>query len=191
MLFYCHFFQGDDVEYGDFAERLKAEEVFSGTALLQGMTADSTIFDPASPLTGQAKYFNSECEAALEAGAADALTIGSSMVDYSDPTAPVIKKIVALGGRGISIYKLNDDGLELVWDSADEFEKEGCAAYPWAHNGLQDEEFADVNGTLYMSNEDIQETLIEMNDPEEDGWYVFVVRSPLRCISFSHLITVI
>ena len=35
---------------------------------------------------------------------------------------------------------------------------------------VQDEEFSDVNGTLYMSNEDLRETLIEMNDPEQEGW---------------------
>jgi len=54
--------------------------------------------------------------------------------------------------------------MELVWDSADELEREGCAAHPFIHNGLQDEEFEDVNSTLYMINEEIQETLIEMND---------------------------
>ena len=51
----------------------------------------------------------------MEAGAADAhdwcasslrLTIGSSMLDYSVPSAPVIKKIDGIGGCGISIYKL-------------------------------------------------------------------------------------
>lgn len=26
---------------------------------------------------------------------------------------------------------------------------EGCAAYPWAHNGVQDEDFAPVDGTRY------------------------------------------
>ena len=41
----------------------------------------------------------------------------------------------------------------------------------FTHNRCdQDSDFADVNGTLYMSNEDMRETLIEMNDPEEDGW---------------------
>ena len=35
---------------------------------------------------------------------------------------------------------------------------------------VQDEEFSDVNGTLYMSDEDLRETIEEMNDPEEDGW---------------------
>ena len=46
----------------------------------------------------------------------------------------------------------------MVWDSADELEREGCAAYPFIHNGLQ-----------------VQETLIEMNDPEEGGWYANVL----------------
>ncbi len=50
-----------------------ADEIFAGTALgLQGIMADSTIFDPASPMTGHAKYFNSDYEATMEAGAADA-----------------------------------------------------------------------------------------------------------------------
>jgi hypothetical protein len=97
-------------------------------------------------------------------------TIGSSMVDYSDPTKPYIKSMVAIGGRGFSIFKLTDTGLDLVWDSADEFEREGCAAFPWAHNGIQDEEFADVGGALWLADEGIQGTLEEMNDPLQDGW---------------------
>jgi len=42
---------------------------------------------------------------------------------------------------------------------------------PWlTDNGIQDEEFADVNGTLYdVSKEDLRETIHEMNDPNEDG----------------------
>ena len=95
--------------------------------------------------------------------------MGSSMVDYTNPAAPMIKSMVAIGGRGISIYKLTDSALDLVWDSGAEFEKEGCAAFPWAHNGIQDEEFSDINGTLWMADEGIRETLMEMNDPEEDG----------------------
>ena len=35
---------------------------------------------------------------------------------------------------------------------------------------IQDAAFSDVNGTLYMSDEGFRETLIAMNDPEEDGW---------------------
>lgn len=38
-------------------------------------------------------------------------------------------------------------------------------------NVIQDEEFTDINGTLYdVSKEDLRETIQEMNDPNEDGW---------------------
>jgi len=150
--------EGDDVEYGDFEEKLKAKDIFSGSELgMKGASANPEVFDPASPMTSQSKYFNSECgevEGSPDWCATSMrLSIGSSMVDYSDPTSPLIQSIVGIGGRGISIYKLTDEGLDLVWDSGDEFEREGCAAFPWAHNGIQDEEFADVNGTLYMADE--------------------------------------
>ena len=158
--------------------------MFTGSSLgFSGMTADSAIFDPASPMAGYSKYFNSKCEDIRKTdGKPDwcasglRLTLGSSMIDYNDPTAPNIKSIVALGGRGMSIYKLTDDGIDLVWDSKDELEREGCAAYPWAHNGIQDEEFADVGGTFYNSSDkDMQKTLVKMNDPKKDGWCVLVV----------------
>ena len=92
-------------------------------------------------MSGQSKYFNNEC-GEME-GSPDwcansmRLTVGTESIDYSDPTAPIFKKLVAIGGRGLSIYKFSDEGLELVWDSGDEFEREGCAAFPWAHNAIQ------------------------------------------------------
>lgn len=139
-----------------------------------GATADPLIFDPASPMAGQSKYFNAACGEAEDSpewcATSLAMSVASSMVDYSDPTAPMIKSMVAIGGRGISIYKLTDTGLDLVWDSASEFETAGCAAYPMSHNGIQDEEFSDVNGTRWMLDEGIRETLEEMNDPAIDGW---------------------
>jgi hypothetical protein len=98
------------------------------------------------------------------------LAVGSTMVDFSNVTAPFIKRMVAIGGRGVSLYKLTDEGLDLVWDSKSEFETEGCKAYPWAHNGIHDEEFADVNGTLWNADPGLHEVLLEVNDPEEDGW---------------------
>lgn len=165
--------EGDDVEYGDFEEKKKSKKIFDGSTLPKNMTADPAIFDPASPFTGQSRYFNKDCEDEPSVEwCADSLrlTVGSTMVDYSDPSAPRIKSIAALGGRGVTIYKLTDSALELVWDSAEAFEVEGCAAYPWAHNGVQDEEFAAVGGALYLANVGIRETIEEMNDPEEDGW---------------------
>ena len=162
--------EGDDVEYGDFEEKLKAEDIFVGSVLgMTGASADPAVFDPASPMDGTSKYFNAEC-AEEWCATSMRLTVGSSMVDYSDPTAPLITKLVGIGGRGITIYKLTDDGLTEVWDSGHEFETMGCKAYPWAHNGIQDEEFAGINSTLWMADEDLRETLMEMNDPEEDGW---------------------
>ncbi|KAL7554118.1 hypothetical protein ACHAWF_017519 [Thalassiosira exigua] len=166
--------EGDDLEYGDFEEKLKAKDIFANDAIgMLAVTADPAIFDPSSPMSGHAKYFNSDC-GDLD-GSPDwcassmRLTVGSSMIDYSDPSAPVINKIVGIGGRGISIYKLTDEGLELVFDTSDEFEREGCKAFPWAHNGIQDEEFSDINGTLWMADEGLHEILMEMNDPTQDG----------------------
>ena len=166
--------EGDDLEYGDFEEKLKSKDIFDGPTLgMLGAIADPSIFDPAAPMDGLSKYFNSACgeDPASPEWCATSMrmSVGSLMVDYADPTAPMIKSMVGIGGRGISIYKLTEDSLDLVWDSADEFEKEGCAAFPWAHNGIQDEEFADVGGTLWQADEGIRETLEEMNDPEEDG----------------------
>jgi hypothetical protein len=136
------------VEYGAYEEKLKAKDIFDGSEIgMQGATTNIP--------ENQTKYFNSACDESETQWCASSMrfAVGSSMVDYSDPAAPVIKKLVAIGGRGISIYKLTDSGLDLIWDSGDEFEREGCAAYPWAHNGIQDEEFANVGGTLYLSDE--------------------------------------
>jgi len=65
-------------------------------------------------------------------------------------------------GRSISIYKASD--MSLTWDSGSQIETEGCARFPWAHNGVQDEEFALVNGTLYKMDADMAETIDEMSD---------------------------
>lgn len=56
------------------------------------------------------------------------------------------------------------------WESGATFETEQCAAYPWAHNGIQDEEFGFTSGPLYDgASADLKETIDEMNDPGEDG----------------------
>lgn len=161
-----------NTEYGPFEEKLKSKDIFVGSSLgLLGATAEKEIFDAASPMDGQSKYFNDDCDEEVVGWCAKSMrmAVGTSMVDYSNVTAPHIKKMVAIGGRGVSVYKLTDDGLELVWDSGSEFETEGCKNFPWAHNGIQDEEFAAVNSTLWFADPGLQETLFEMNDPEEDG----------------------
>ena len=55
--------EGDDLEYGDFEEKLKSKDVFDGATLgLLNASADPAIFDPANPMAGVSKYFNSACE---------------------------------------------------------------------------------------------------------------------------------
>ena len=71
----------------------------------------------------------------------------------------------------MSIWRADD--VSLVWDSGADFETYQCAAYPWAHNAIHDEEFALTRapgGFLYaVADEGLRETLEEMNDPAEDG----------------------
>lgn len=152
--------EGDDVEYGDFEEKWKANDLLStdGTMGMPGATVDSQVL---------AAYI-----AQNDAGANSKrrVTVGSAAVNYSTPSSPVLTALVGFGGRGFSIFQPTDSGLTLVWDSGSSLEKEQCAAYPWAHNGIQDEEFALVNGVLYnSSSSSLQETIVDMGDPEEDG----------------------
>jgi hypothetical protein len=173
--------EGKDVSYGDFDEKVKSGKLFKGDELkMEGATVDPKIFDPNDKFAGQSRFFNddacdSELENALE-WCSDRLrmTLGSSMVDYSDPTAPHIHSMIAIGGRGVSIYKLETDVISFVWDSADQFEREGCAAYPWSHNSQQDEEYAPLYGKLYNSTSDekLKEEIYDRNALGEDGWLV-------------------
>jgi hypothetical protein len=169
--------EGDDLEYGAFEERVSAGDLFVGTSIpaYPGMTADASILDPTTVSEGYSRFFNAECDDtnAMTPFCSDGmrLTLGTAMVDYSDPTAPNIYQMVGIGGRGVTLYSVSDTtGLTVVWDSGDEFERMGCEAFPWAHNSIQDEEFAPVNGTLFITADgDLQETLLEMNDPNVDG----------------------
>ena len=140
------------------------------------MVGATDFHDTTNSALGHTKHFNAECEDNGIAWCADGaeISLGSSAVDYStDPKNPVMDKIVLFGGRGMSIYKVPDDfdsPMEFVWDSGSSFEIEGCAAYPWAHNGIQDEDFAPLDGAFYeLSDPDDQEGLVEMNDPNQDG----------------------
>jgi hypothetical protein len=169
--------EGDDVEYGDYEEKIRGNDIFQGTSLaFPSMTADESIFSMTNVTQGLSRFFNDDCDESNPetpfCSGSMRFSVGTSMVDYSDPEAPNIYRLTALGGRGITIYKVTDAGLELAWDSADEFEKEGCAAYPWAHNSIQDEEFAPVGGAAYNyldPTDSLRETIEEVNDPEEDG----------------------
>mmetsp|Transcript_11045 Transcript_11045/g.33139 ORF Transcript_11045/g.33139 Transcript_11045/m.33139 type:complete len:807 (-) Transcript_11045:30-2450(-) len=75
------------------------------------------------------------------------LSIGSTAVDYSNPQEPVWTRAVGSGSRSVSIYRASD--LSLVWDSGSLLEQEGCKAFPWAHNGEQDDDYALMYGVAY------------------------------------------
>lgn len=59
--------------------------------------------------------------------------------------------------------------LKLHWDSGDDFEREGCAAFPWAHNGIQDKTYAPVNGDLFKLRQDFPDAIMKQNNPSERG----------------------
>eukprot|EP00971_Amphidinium_carterae_P204598 4060171-Amphidinium_carterae.1 len=128
-------------------------------------------------MDGDIMYLNASTAAMATAGlihtaGSDSLriTVGSSAVNYSDPMHPVMENIVIFGGRGMSIFKYEAGAMSLHWDSDKMFEKNQCDNYAWAHNAIQDEEFAPKWGVLYNSSgSGLKETLDEMNDPDEDG----------------------
>ena len=53
------------------------------------------------------------------------LTVGTEIIDCN-PTAPIISD------HGLNIYKVTDEGLDVVSVSGDEFESEGCITFPWS-----------------------------------------------------------
>jgi hypothetical protein len=175
--------EGDDVEYGDFAEKVDAGDIFNGTAIaFAGMTAAASVFDPTDPTAGSSAPFNVECSNSATVpfcAPGLALTLGTSTVDYSDPTRPNIYQLTGIGGRGLSIYKIDvkaDGGgggrMDLVWDSGALLEMEGCRAFPWAHNAEVDEEYAPVDGAFFNSlaaDDVLREDIIAKNDPTDDG----------------------
>jgi len=155
--------EGDDKAYGDWEEKLKAADVVSSSGDIEledfiGFTITASA---------KADYL---AQNAMDADSKRRITIGSASVDYSNPRQPRIIDMVGFGGRGISIWQPKSTGLDLIWDSGSDLEEQQCARYPWAHNGIQDEEFSPVNGVLYNSSgEGMRETLDAMSDPDEDG----------------------
>nr|ALG03306.1 alkaline phosphatase [Karenia mikimotoi] len=151
--------EGDDKEYGKFESKQKFKDVIENSTSFgsdfEEFTADAATLSEA--------YLNF-------GGTKMRITIGSTAVNYTNPEKPVFKQAVGFGGRGISI--INADTKEEVWNSGSAFEKEQCEAYPWAHNGVQDEEFAALSGTLYNSastSAKTKEAIEELNDPDQDG----------------------
>lgn len=118
--------EGSDYGLDEYEEKIDAKDMFTGSTLgLTGFTAPTTVFDPADPMgVGCAANFNSDCDTSTVPGGWCAgdfeMTLGSSAVDYTDPSAPVLNKIIGFGGRGVSIFKVPSSATEsisLVWDS--------------------------------------------------------------------------
>ena len=155
--------EGDDYTYGDFEDKQKFKDVVKSATEFEDDFADFVAG------AGMADAFSNFGDTKMR------VTIGPRAVDYSDPAAPVFEAAVGYGGRGISIYEASPTALTWVWDSGSAFEENVCQYYPWAFNGIQDEEFALTRapgGYLYNSlpaGDGLIETLDEMNDPDEDG----------------------
>jgi hypothetical protein len=161
--------EGSDFDYDEYEEKISAGDLFNGVEFgQQGFVVNETIFSTINSAIGSSINFNADCETNGLDWCANGLeiTLGSSAVDYSNSSAPIFNRIVAFGGRGISIYKVplaNADAtetIELIWDSKSDFEQLGCTAFPWAHNGVQDEAFAPVGGAYYQTSDpDVMEEL--------------------------------
>ena len=155
--------EGDDYTYGDFEDKQKFKDVIKNATAFEDDFADFVAG------AGMADAFSNFGDTSMR------VSIGPRAVDYSDPAAPVFEAAVGYGGRGISIYEASPTALTWVWDSGSAFEENVCQYYPWAFNGIQDEEFALTRapgGYLYNSlpaGDGLIETLDEMNDPDEDG----------------------
>ena len=155
--------EGSDLDFDAYEEKFDLNDVFDGDSLTTDL--DGFIWAGGSTMEGLALHLNSECDEDVQAWCSDMeMTIGSSAVDYSNPEAPVLERVVGIGGRGMSILRVPTDSaspITMIWDSGDEFEKEGCKAFPWSHNALQDEEYAPVDGPYWLlddgAREDIQE----------------------------------
>lgn len=117
--------EGSDDDYGPYEEKMEVGNLLLGTTLgLRSFSAISeSFFSTVSSTQGATALFNSDCpDNGLESFCANGLeiSIGSDAVNFSNPIAPVLEKIVALGGRGIGIYKVPpsyDDEIEFIWDS--------------------------------------------------------------------------
>jgi len=151
--------EGDDKGYGDFDELQKEDEVLDGKGrvLLQNMVATRSVVR------------NHLRKLARGAEPDTRIGLGSTAVDYSVPGRPVLNRLVSHGARGISIYRADRRALKLAWDSGSDFEREQCAAFPWAHNGLQDASFAPVDGVLYNASGKGFRAVIEERNAFPDG----------------------
>jgi hypothetical protein len=120
--------EGTDFDSDDYEEKYGAGDIFVGNTLaLKGFMAPTTFFDPANPQSIPTARFNKECENLLDnVNCLDgvAISVESAGVNYANPEAPVIEKIVLFVGRGMSVYKVPesyDEPIEFIWDSVSKY----------------------------------------------------------------------
>ena len=100
-----------DISNGDeeWEEKVDSEDLISETGDLSfaGMTftGDATCLD----------NFKTGCTAAWCSNFE--MTMAAPYVNYADAANPTMDKIVGIGGRGMSIFKVGSSGIDLVWDS--------------------------------------------------------------------------
>jgi hypothetical protein len=115
--------EGTDADFGAYEEKIDAGDLLLGTTLTQrNFVAPDSFFSTTNSAEGDSARFNSNCVDNSLPWCADSfeISLGSSAVDYSDPSAPVISRIVGFGGRGIAIFRIPDsyeEPIEFVWDS--------------------------------------------------------------------------
>jgi len=162
--------EGDTLAFESYQETVRSHDIFDKDSIsMPGFT-----FLPEDSFSSLEPHLNKACLTANEGWCANLLvSIGSSSVDYRNETKPVLKNIVGVGGRGMSILKIpssTEEAMQLMWTSGDEFEQKGCEQIPWAHNALQDETFAPYHGTHWkLSNSNDRDSIQAMNDPSQGG----------------------
>ena len=92
---------GDDKEYGDYESKQKFKDVIDTNETFTNEFQEFSFFAPDVGSDAYANFGDTKMS----------ITIGSSGVDYSDPTKPVFKGAVGFGGRGLSIWKASDMSL--------------------------------------------------------------------------------
>ncbi|KAG7339560.1 hypothetical protein IV203_025103 [Nitzschia inconspicua] len=168
--------EGSDFDLDDYEEKFDSQDLFlkNGTFAFNNWTFAEDFLVPGDASKGCTANFNEDCEAlGLEWCSNFEITVGSSAVDYSDPTSPKFERIVGFGGRGISVFRVPEstsEKISLVWDSASQFEQEICSKFPWANNAVQNEDFAPVEGARWiLGDESDREDIHARSDPLEDG----------------------
>lgn len=115
--------KGDDAGQDAYTEIIEGGTLFNGTHLgPKGFTTDvPQLF---GSKTAASNPFNSNCQKGSEpfCSPQTRFSLGSAGIDYTNPESPVVKKMILMGGRGISLFKMpptitNDEQMEFVWDS--------------------------------------------------------------------------